>query len=68
MGDFNSRTEAIKATTKEDKRDEKFLSFKAIEDGRFDILSMTDHLYNDCFGLEEKSFKYYIDLENKDVE
>ena len=64
MGDFNSRCEAIKGTTKEEKKDEKFLSFKAIEDGKFDILAKSDHLYNDCFGAEEKSFKYCLDLEN----
>ena len=53
-----------KQLIKKKKKEEKFLSFKAIEDGKFEILAKSDHLYNDCFGAEEKSFKYYLDVEN----
>jgi hypothetical protein len=32
MGDFNSRCEPMKGTTEEEKKDKKYLNFKAIED------------------------------------
>ena len=49
---------------KKKKKEEKLLNFKAIEDGKFDILAKTDHLYNDSFGKEEKSFKFYLEVES----
>ena len=64
MGDFNSRCEAIKATTQEERKEEKYLNFKAIEEDKFEALAKSDHLYNDCFGEDEKSFKYYLEVEN----
>jgi len=64
MGDFNSRCEPIKGTTKDEKKDEKYLNFKKIEDDKFEDLAKEDHLYKDCFGENEKSFKYYLEVEN----